>query len=64
MERLNPLLDWINAPVWGRIRRIDVLLVILGIICVGYYGYTSGLMGGLQGGLLFVLMVMISVWLL
>jgi hypothetical protein len=61
-------LDWINVPIYerGRIRvtRIDVLLVVLGAVCVGYYWYFSGWLGGLQGGLLYVMMVMIAVWLL
>jgi hypothetical protein len=64
--------EWINTPiyerVYGRLRirvtRIDVLLAVFGIICVGYYWYTSGWIGALQGGALYVLFLMIALWLL
>jgi len=59
-------LDWINQPIYerGRIRvtRIDVLLVVFGIVCVSYYYWTSGWVGALQGGALYVMMVMIALW--
>ena len=58
--------EWVNVPLYerGRIRvtQIDVLLVALGAVCVGYYWYTSGWMGALQGGLLYVMIVMITLW--
>jgi hypothetical protein len=63
-------LDWINQPIYehiyGRLRlritRIDVLLAAFGMLCVGYYWYTSGWMGALQGGLLYVLFLMMALW--
>ena len=61
-------LVWINQPIYerGRLRitRIDVLLAVFGIICVGYYWYTSGCIGALQGGALYVMFLMIALWLL
>jgi hypothetical protein len=61
-------LDWINVPIYvrGRIRitRIDVVLAVLGAVCVGYYWSVLGWLGGLAGGLYFVMMVMIALWLL
>ena len=60
--------DWVNVPIYerGRIRvtRIDVLLVVVGVLCTGYYWWTSGWMGALQGGLLYVMTVMIALWML
>jgi hypothetical protein len=62
--------DWGDVDVMGPIaredgrnrpgvRRIDVLLAAGGIFCVGYYGMLYGWMGALQGGSLYLL-VMIS----
>jgi hypothetical protein len=63
---MSRYLDWINVPVYerGRIRitRIDVLLAVFGIVCVGYYWCTSGWMSALQGGLFYVMVVMMALW--
>lgn len=60
-------MDWLNTPVWrygGReIRRIDLLLVLAGIVCVAYYAQ-FGWLSALQGGAMFVLMAMTALWLL
>lgn len=69
---ITQLLDWINVPiyerVYGRLRiritRIDVVLAGLGVTCVGWYWYTSGWLGALAGGLLYLMGVMIALWLL
>jgi hypothetical protein len=59
---------WINVPIWAykriEVRRIDVLLVFFGIFCTGYYYWTSGWLGALQGLAMYVLVVMIALWLL
>jgi hypothetical protein len=47
-----------------KVRRIDIVLAIFGIFCVGYYAYYGGLQGALLGGLMYVMMVMIAVWML
>lgn len=57
-------MNWLNAPVYRRVRRIDILLVLFGLICVGYYWYTTGWQGAILGGALYILMVMIGVWLI
>jgi glucose-6-phosphate-specific signal transduction histidine kinase len=68
---MSQWLDWINVPIYehqhGRLRiritRIDVLLVVFGVICVGWYGYTSGWQGALLGGLFYVMVLMMALWL-
>ena len=51
--------DWGDVDVVGPVRRIDILLTAGGAFSVGYYGMLSGWMGALQGGSLYLL-VMIS----
>jgi hypothetical protein len=65
----EPAIDWLNVPVLrGKIevRRIDVLIVLFGIICCLYYSYAydSWLKGILIGGSEYILMVMIGLWFL
>lgn len=63
-------LDWVNEPIWQRgrleLRRIDVVLAIGGILCVGWYAYTSTPWwhGALIGAAMYALMGMIALWLL
>ena len=56
------ILDWLNVPLHERIdaRRIDVLLLVLGLFCAGYYGYLYGWIGALKGGVTFVAMLLIA----
>jgi hypothetical protein len=60
------LIDWINEPIFEHhdIRRIDILLVLVGLIVVIYYGYTSGWRGALLGGVLYVFIAMCALWVL
>ena len=60
---MKAVLDWINVPLWWKVRRIDVVLVIAGLVCVGYYA-TFGWIAALQGAGMFLLMLMIGLWLL
>ena len=53
---------WGDVNVSPRIRRIDLLLVALGIACVLYYWISAGWEGALAGGLLFVMITMIAAW--
>jgi len=57
---------WGDVPVYRRrpfvVRRIDVLLTILFVCCVGYYGWTSGWLGALTGGLMFIFLAMTALW--
>jgi hypothetical protein len=65
---LEPVEDWLNIAIYKRgrfeIRRIDVLIVLFGIICCLYYSYAydSWLKGIL--GSVYILMVMIGLWFL
>lgn len=56
--------EWVNEPVWKRVRRIDVILAVSFIFCVSYYWIVSGPWGALQGGVLFVLVAMVAMWML
>jgi hypothetical protein len=63
--------DWANVPVFatqpGRsinIRRVDILLVIFGVICVGYYGWVEGWIGALKGALAYLMVMMTALWVL
>ena len=49
--------DWGDVNVVGPVRRIDVLLAAGGIFCVGYYGTIYGWLGALQGGSLYLLIM-------
>jgi hypothetical protein len=66
----EPAIDWVNVPIYARgrleVRRIDVLIVLFGIICCLYYSYAydSWLKGILIGGSVYILMVMIGLWFL
>jgi hypothetical protein len=57
---------WGDVPVFRRrsfvIRRIDVLTAVLFVVCTGYYGWTSGWLGALAGGLMFIFLAMAAVW--
>ena len=55
---------WGDVNVTRRIRRIDLLLVALGIACVLYYWISAGWEGALAGGLMYVMMAMIALWVL
>lgn len=64
----NAFGDWSNVPIYTRgrleVRRIDVLLVLAGLFCVGYYWWTSGWQGALGGGAMYVLVLMMAMWML
>ena len=49
---------WGDVDVIGPVRRIDLLLVAGGVFCAGYYGMLYGWMGALQGGSLYLLIVL------
>lgn len=53
--------DWLNEPLW-RFRRIDPILVFLGVFCVLYYYWTSGLYMAIVGGAMFGFITMIALW--
>jgi uncharacterized membrane protein YagU involved in acid resistance len=55
---------WINVPVYRRVRRIDVILAVGFVFCVSYYWYVSGWRSAIVGGLMYIMMMMVSLWLL
>lgn len=55
---------YINVPIYRSVRRIDVILAIGFIVCVTWYYYTMGWQGALVGALMYILMMMVSLWLL
>ena len=61
-ERWDAISDWLNTDI--AVRRIDIILAGFGIFCVAYYAYFDGVRGALLGGLMYVMMVMIAVWML
>ena len=56
--------DWLNVPIYRWFRNIDLILVMGFIICVVWYYYTSDWQGAIIGGLMYILMAMVSLWLL
>jgi hypothetical protein len=60
--------DWANVPIWtlGRheIRRIDVMIVLGGILCASYYYWTGGWLFALQGLALYIFIVMVAMWII
>jgi hypothetical protein len=56
--------EWVNVPVWWKVRRIDVLLAIGFVGCVGWYGYTMGWRGALMGGIMYLVMMAVALWIL
>jgi hypothetical protein len=61
-ERWEAVSDWLNADV--RARRIDIALWAFGILGVTYYAYFYDWKTALAGGLMYIMVVMISVWIL
>jgi hypothetical protein len=60
--------DWNNVPIYRRgrleVRRIDILIALGFVGCVSYYCIVSGWQGAMTGGLLYILMAMLGLWLL
>ena len=55
--------DFINVPVYRKVRRIDILLVVLGFMVVGYYSL-YGWQSAVLGGALYLLFLIIGLWML
>lgn len=58
--------NWSNIPIWQRgrfeLRRLDIILVAFFFLCVGWYWWTSGPMGALQGGAMYVALSALALW--
>ena len=61
-QRWEAVSDWLNADL--KARRIDAVLLFAGIACITYYYLTGGVGAALIGGLMYLMMVMIGLWLL
>jgi hypothetical protein len=59
-----PYGDWLNTPLYRKARRIDLLLVLVGIICALWYWTVGGWQLALMGVLLYLMFLMIGLWLL
>jgi hypothetical protein len=59
-------LDWVNVAIWTRgrieIRRLDVLLVLMGILIAIYYLVVYSWQTALIGIATYILMVMVALW--
>jgi glucose-6-phosphate-specific signal transduction histidine kinase len=60
--------NFINVRIYQRgrieVRRIDVLLVLLGILIAVYYGWSGGWLGALTGVFAYAFSVMVAMWFL
>ena len=60
--------DYMNITLYQRsrieVRVVDVLAAIGGVVCVGWYAYTGGWFGALQGALAYVFCCMVGLWIL
>lgn len=54
---------WGNITLWWRVRRLDLLIVLFGILCAGYYGWLHGWQGALLGLAAYVMMVVVGLML-
>ena len=60
----DAFVDFVNVPIYRGVRRIDVLIAVLLVVCVLYYYFTAGWLTALAGGLMFIMFVMIGLWIL
>jgi len=58
----NPSHQKLTLEGW-KVLRIDILLVIMFCLCVGYYYWTDGWYMALLGGVTFVFFAMCALWL-
>jgi len=56
--------DWSNVPLYRDLRRIDIILVVMGLFVVTYYAITSGLQMALMGGVMYAVIVALALWVL
>lgn len=61
--------EWGYTPVWSwkwiTVRRIDPIIALFGIICTGYYWWSTGTWQGAVTGLLaYVFVAMVAMWIL
>ena len=59
--------DFLNITLYYRggffdIRVLDVITILGGVFCVVWYYLTQGLMGALQGGMLYLFIALCVLW--
>lgn len=57
-------MDWANVVVIWRLRRLDFVMAALFVFCVSYYYWAGGWLVALQGGVLFIFIAMMALWVL
>jgi hypothetical protein len=55
-------MDYINVPVYRKVRRIDMILALGFLICVSYYWYVAGWQWSIIGGLMYIMFLMVALW--
>ena len=60
--RWEAVSDWLNTDI--RVRRIDIVLWAFGILSVTYYAYFYDWKTALAGGLLYLMVLLICVWMI
>jgi hypothetical protein len=60
--------DWSNVPLWTRgrleVRRIDIILALGFIGCVTWYAITAGWQTAIMGGVMYLVVMAMALWLL
>jgi hypothetical protein len=60
--------DWNNVPIYTRgkieIRRIDIILALGFVGSVAWYGYTMGWRGAVGGGIMYLVVMAMALWIL
>ena len=66
MRHADRFSDWANVEVWRRgraeLRRLDVFVITFFFVCVSWYWFTSGWMGALQGGALYIALAALALF--
>ncbi len=66
MRHVDRLGDWANIEIWRRgrieLRWLDLFVAAFFVACVGWYWFTSGWFGALQGGLFYVALAALAIW--
>lgn len=60
--------DWGDVPLASRgrfvFRRIDAVIIVAGVLCTAYYGFSGGWYGAAVGLLAFSFVALVASWLL
>jgi hypothetical protein len=60
---LTIVIDWLNEPLYGaHLRRIDPLLLAIGVVVTAYYWTTGGWYLALEGAALYAFIIVCVLW--